>query len=89
MSDRHKAIAKSGRDLGFRVTSTTGGKHNSKSLHARGRAVDFSVRGKTDAQVRSFIEKMRAAGYSVRDERKHPTGQKVWSGPHIHVSSPR
>lgn len=88
-SDRYKDIAKAGRGLGFHVTSTTGGTHNSGSLHAKGRAVDFSVKGKSDAQVKSFISSMRAKGYRVKDERVRPAGQKVWSGPHIHVSDTR
>jgi len=58
-------------------------------MHAKGRAVDFSVKGKTDAQVKAFMGAMRAAGYKVRDERKQPAGQRVWSGPHIHVSAPK
>ncbi len=89
VSDRHRVISAEGRNLGFKVTSTLGGKHNSGSLHARGRAVDFSVKGKTAKQVNDFKAAMRAKGFSVRDERTRPRGQKVWSGPHIHVSDPR
>ena len=89
VSERYREIASNGRSLGFRVTSTTGGTHNRGSLHPRGRAVDFSVGGKSDAQVNLFMAEMRARGYRVRDERTRPRGQRVWRGPHIHVDGPR
>lgn len=84
-SSRYKEIVKEGVALGFKATSTTGGKHNKGSLHSAGKAVDFSVRGKTKQQVDRFIREMRKLGYRVRDERTQPKGQKVWTGPHIHV----
>lgn len=89
ISTRYKEISRQGRSLGFHVTSTTGGKHNKGSLHAKGRAVDFSVRGKTKKQVEAFMKTMRSRGFKVRDERTRPKGQKVWNGAHIHVWDPR
>lgn len=89
VSDRWRAIAEYGEQLGFRVTSTTGGTHNPGSAHAQGRAVDFSVKNKTPAEVEAFMQSMRDRGYVVRDERTRPPGQPVWSGPHIHVEDRR
>ena len=87
VSDKYKQIAADGNALGFTATATTGGHHNIGSLHGQGKAVDFSVKGKTSAQVDQFIAEMRSRGYNVNDERQRPAGQAVWSGPHVHVSS--
>ncbi len=73
------------RSRGFTVTSTTGGRHNPGSAHYRGRAIDVRTRDKTPQQVEQFIRDARAAGYRVRDERRRPAGQRVWSGPHLHL----
>lgn len=70
---------------GFHVTSTTGGKHNFGSKHYRGLAIDVRTRDKTDAQVDKFICECRQQGLIVRDERKRPANQKVWSGAHLHI----
>lgn len=69
----------------FAVTSTTGGRHNAGSAHYRGFAVDVNVRGKTAGQVEELMNAARSRGYLARDERSHPSGQKVWSGAHIHL----
>lgn len=74
--------------LGFRTTSTTGGQHNPGSAHYQGRAVDVGVRGKNPAEVQQFMQQAAAQGYLVRDERTRPAGQRVWSGPHIHLEVP-
>jgi hypothetical protein len=74
--------------LGFKVTSTTGGKHNEGSLHSQGRALDLGVKGKTPEQIQQMMQAYAQAGYVVRDERKRPPGQKVWSAPHIHIEIP-
>ena len=70
---------------GFHVTSTTGGSHNVGSKHFIGLAIDVRTRDKTDAQVEAFISKARSLGVIVRDERKKPANQKVWSGAHLHL----
>lgn len=70
---------------GYRVSSTTGGEHNPGSLHYLGRAIDVSVRGKTNQEVQEFIKNAQAQGYVVRDERSRPPGQAVWGGPHLHL----
>jgi hypothetical protein len=70
---------------GFTVTSTTGGKHNSGSLHSKGLAIDVRTRDKSSKQVEAFILEMENNGYKVRDERIKPPLQKVWSGPHLHI----
>jgi len=71
--------------FGFVVTSTTGGKHNRASKHALGLAIDVRTRDKENEQIRAFIEKARAIGVRVIDERKRPIGQAVWSGAHLHL----
>jgi murein L,D-transpeptidase YcbB/YkuD len=69
----------------FFVTSITGGKHNRASKHALGLAIDVRTRDKTNEQIGLFVHKCAALGVRVRDERKRPTGQKVWSAPHLHL----
>lgn len=84
----YKAIAAHGVGYGFQPTSglaTTG--HNPGSKHYTGDAEDFSVQGKSPAEVDAFIKQMQAKGYTVRDERVRPTGQQVWDGAHIHVET--
>lgn len=73
------------RKHGLHVTSTTGGKHNRNSLHGRGRAIDVRTRGVSSRKLNAFMREARAAGFKVVDERVRPRGQKVWSGPHLHV----
>lgn len=70
---------------GFVVTSTTGGKHNLNSKHGIGKAIDVSVRRKTNDEVMFFIDLCKTSGYKILDERKKPIGQKVWTGPHLHI----
>ena len=71
--------------LGFTVTSTMGGAHNVGSLHFRGLAIDVRTRDKTGRQNDLFVAKCRALGIIVRDERRRPNNQKVWSGAHLHL----
>ena len=74
--------------FGFTVTGrneTT--HHNPGSRHYVGEAIDVRTGGKTDAEVEEFMAFMRSEGYIVRDERVHPPGQGVWSGPHVHVET--
>ena len=78
-------LSKFAKHQGFTVTSTTGGKHNVGSKHGKGLAIDVRTRDKTSKQVEEFIKKARSAGIWVKDERTHPPGQKVWSGPHLHL----
>jgi hypothetical protein len=73
------------REHGFRVTAGSGGTHNVGSLHKLNRAIDVSVRGKTDAQVEAFMRACTKEGYEVLDERVRPSSQAVWFGPHAHV----
>ncbi len=81
----YKAMVRLANKHGLTVTSTTGGKHNRGSLHARGRAIDVRTRGASSAKINAFIRDAKAHGYTVHDERVRPRGQKVWSGPHIHI----
>ena len=74
------------RSQGFEITSTTGGRHNKGSLHPFGRAVDVRTRGKSNEEIEAFMAMAESAGFNVRDERTRPKGQKVWSGPHVHLS---
>jgi hypothetical protein len=71
---------------GFVVTdgfATSG--HNPGSKHYRGLAIDVRTRDKTPREIDEFIKKARAAGFKVVDERTRPKGQKVWTGPHLHL----
>lgn len=70
---------------GFHVTSTNDGSHNVGSKHFRGLAIDVRTRDKTDTQIEAFISKAHSLGITVRDERKRPKNQKVWSGAHLHL----
>lgn len=74
--------------FGLKVTSTTGGQHNTGSLHYIGRAIDVSVRGVTQGVIDAFKKAADAAGFVVRDERTRPSGQAVWGGPHLHLEAP-
>lgn len=81
----YKAMVRLARKHGLTVTSTTGGRHNRGSLHGRGRAIDVRTRGVSNKRLNAFMRDARAQGYQVADERRRPPGQKVWSGPHLHV----
>lgn len=70
---------------GFFVTSTTGGNHNAGSKHAKGLAIDVRTRDQSNERIEAFIRKAGRLGVTVRDERKRPDGQKVWSGSHLHL----
>lgn len=72
-------------DSGFFITSTTGGQHNEGSKHYEGKSVDVRTAGKSATEIKALIAQATSAGYTVRDERQRPAGQKVWSGPHIHI----
>ena len=84
----YKKIVAAVQQMGFVVTSTTGGRHNKGSKHYIGRAVDVSVRNQTDLSIEMLMQTMTDIGYVVLDERKRPKGQRVWGGPHIHIHAP-
>ena len=76
---------------GFLTTSTTrskaendrvGGVADSQHLEQRGTARDWSVKGKTQAQIDAFAADLRAAGFEVITE---PHG----TGPHVHAELPK
>jgi tape measure domain-containing protein len=71
--------------FGLTVTSGRSGGHNKGSAHGSGGAFDLRTNGVPPAIVETAIQALRNAGYSVKDERVRPQGQKVWTGPHIHV----
>jgi hypothetical protein len=81
----YKGMVRLARKHGLTVTSTTGGRHNRGSLHGRGRAIDVRTRGVSNARLNAFMRDARAHGYQVLDERRRPSGQAVWSGPHLHL----
>jgi hypothetical protein len=64
------------------IGNPTGGRHNKGSLHYSGNAVDFDHQGVDFATLK---EHAFQNGIILRDERKHPPGQKVWGGPHGHL----
>src|SRR5687768_1943758 len=71
--------------MGWKVTSEMGGPHNAHSRHYRGKAIDVSVRNRTEFHVQTLIEVLENHGYYVVDERIRPKGQRVWTGPHLHI----
>ena len=81
----YKAMVRLAHKHGLQVTSTTGGRHNKGSLHGRGRAIDVRTIGVSSRKLNAFIRDAKAHGYQVLDERVRPRGQKVWTGPHIHI----
>ena len=80
-----EAMARLAEQHGLTVTSTTGGRHNTRSKHYQGRAIDVRTRGVATDRLDAFMADARARGYTVRDERTRPAGQRVWGGPHIHI----
>jgi len=74
----------------LRVTAGAGERsgHNRGSLHYLGRAIDVGARNMTDAMVENIRRLAAAVGINVIDERSRPQGQKVWTGPHLHLSFP-
>jgi hypothetical protein len=69
----------------FDITSTTGGHHNPGSKHGLGKALDVRTKNKTSQEIAEFINSAQSQGFRVLDERTKPKGQKVWSGPHLHL----
>lgn len=84
----YRHIASVANDLGFLVTSTTGGRHNTGSKHYVGKAIDVRVYGHSNVTIDLFIQLMTDMGYVVLDERVRPRGQRIWGGPHIHIHAP-
>jgi hypothetical protein len=81
-------LSKMVRAMGWTVTSEMGGGHNAHSKHYRGKAVDVSVRKRTQFHIDILTEVMAKWGYRVLDERVRPRGQRVWGGPHLHIDIP-
>lgn len=75
-------------NMGWRVTSEMGGGHNAHSRHYQGKAIDISVRQKTQFHIDVLYTIITERGFIFRDERVRPKGQKVWGGPHIHLAVP-
>ena len=78
----HRELSRFAAEHGFTVTSSTGGRHLGWA-HRAGRAIDVRTRGKSSAEVGSFMRDARAAGITVIDERRG--GNSAWSGPHLHL----
>lgn len=85
----YRDLVKLAKAFGFTVTSTTSGSHNLGSAHYRGKAIDVRTRDKSQGECESFIGICRRKGLTVRDERRRPQHQKVWTGPHLHIEIPR
>lgn len=78
---------------GISVGSINTGEHNRGSLHPLGKAVDLpaSTNG-GPAGLRKIYQYLNSPegqraypGIKVFDETTRPAGQKVWSGPHLHI----
>ncbi len=70
----------------FKITAGGGlSGHNTGSLHYLGRAIDVSVRDKTEAEIHAFKLRAGECGFRVLDERVRMPGERVWTGPHLHV----
>lgn len=90
----YEVLSEFARQHGFTVTSTNKGRHNKGSAHYEGRAIDVRTHRDnkplyTDQEIRDFMRAARDQGYVILDERNRPKGQKVWSGPHLHIQTPR
>lgn len=68
------------------VGSTTGGRHNTGSLHYTGNAIDIKGSGAFDNDtVQRLSDAAKSQGFLLRDERVRPPRQRVWGGPHVHI----
>lgn len=74
--------------MGWIVTADVGKKHNGGSKHYSGKAVDVSVRGRTEFHIAVLDEVLKNLGYYLFDERVRPKHQKIWTGPHLHIQVP-
>lgn len=75
--------------MGWIVTATNTGKHNGGSRHYVGKAVDLSVRNRTEFHIAVLVEVLKNQGYVLIDERKKPRRRGVvWTGPHLHIAIP-
>jgi hypothetical protein len=72
---------------GLYVTSARDGHHNEESKHPLGEAADFRTIGMSEEFFQHLVRDALEHRLRVRDERKRPKNQKVWSGPHGHVET--
>lgn len=70
-------------DLGFTVNRTFGEAINKGSLHPSGKAIDISVRGKTEDDIAKLIAAAIEKGYRFVDERVKQPGI-ISHGQHLH-----
>ena len=84
-NNTYKDLVKVAESKGFVVTSTNGGHHNIGSKHYLGLAIDVRTRFKSNSDIDKFIIYCQNLGIKVKDERKKPANQKVWSGSHLHL----
>lgn len=82
------------RKMGLNPSSINTGQHNAGSKHYQNKAVDLGLNttfGGNPQKMEEFIQyynkvlKPKYPNLSLHDERKHPKGQKVWSGNHLHL----
>lgn len=74
--------------MGWKVTADVGKKHNGGSKHYTGKAVDVSVRGKTEFHIIALEAVLQEHGFGMIDERVRPKNQRVWTAPHLHLFIP-
>lgn len=81
--------------MGLKPSSVDTGVHNPGSKHYHGSAVDLGLNtsfGGDQKKMDTFLQylnspegKRQFPNIKVRDERTRPTGQKEWSGSHLHL----
>lgn len=69
------------------ITSARDGQHNEGSKHPHGEAADFRTIGMSEEFFQHLVRDAKQHGLRVRDERKRPENQKVWTGGHGHVET--
>lgn len=84
-NETYKDIVSIVEEMNWRVTASKGGRHNTGSKHYKGKAVDVSVKFKSEYDIILLTHTLTEKGYVVVDERIRPSGQRVWTGPHLHI----
>ncbi|MGO6859799.1 hypothetical protein ACCS99_20020 [Rhizobium ruizarguesonis] len=74
-------------DRGYRVTSSSGGRHGSFSFHTDGRAIDVGTNGKSTAEIEAMRQEFRRYGLRIYDETDSRNWTANTTGFHLHVDT--